>query len=78
MGRGFATRRLITAGVLAAATLGASADPGTATAPRVTKVREVPLPAAPGTVRLPAAVVSAAGAAVTLDGKYRYGGTALR
>ena len=47
-----------------------STGPGTAAAPRVTKVRSIPLPTTPGTAGLPAGIGTPAGAAMTPDGKY--------
>jgi len=47
-----------------------SAGPGTTAAPRVTKVRSIPLPTTPGTAGLPAGIGTPAGAAMTPDGKY--------
>lgn len=47
-----------------------STGPGTAAAPRVTKVRSIPLTTTPGTAGLPAGLGAPAGAAMTPDGKY--------
>jgi len=50
--------------------LSLNTGPGKAAAPRVTKVRSIPLPTTPGTAGLAAGVGTPAGAAMTPDGKY--------